>query len=184
MKDEYTRMIKEEQATNAGATIPAAITPSPRRRSNEGVIIDQVEDCLVKFAQCCNPVPGDPIIGFITRGYGVSIHRRDCTNVPRNLSEAPNRERWVSVHWEQSINTEFHANLRIVAHDGNNLLLKLTTVLASMHVPMHSVNARDQEAGAVVSMTISVNSVEHLQMVINKLCAVDGVDAVQRTGNV
>lgn len=183
MKEEYSRMLRDEQA--AVQSIPVIpVTPPPRRHHhNEGVIIDGVDDCLVKFAQCCNPVPGDQIIGFITRGYGVSIHRRDCNNVPRDIAAAPNKERWVTVHWEQSVNTEFHANLRIVAHDSNNLLLKVTTLLAGMHIPVHSVNARDQEVGAVMSMTISVNSVEHLQTVIKKLGAIDGVDAVQRTGH-
>lgn len=180
LKDEYTRMQKEEQAGNTIPLVPMN-TPVQRKHHNGGVIIDQVDDCLVKFAQCCNPVPGDPIIGFITRGYGVSIHRRDCPNVPRDLDHASNKERWVSVEWEQSVHTSFHANLRVFSHENLNLLLKLTTALASMHVPVHSVNARDQEDGAVVTMTISVNSVEHLDYVIQKLRAVDTVDDVQRT---
>lgn len=180
IKEEYNRMQREEQIAAAPLT---PVTPAPRRRSGMGgVIIDQVEDCLVKFAQCCNPVPGDLIIGFITRGYGVSIHRRDCTNVPKDIQSAPNKERWVSVQWEQSLDTEFNANLHIIAHDHVNLLLKLATTLSNLHVPVHSINARDQENGAVVSLTIAVNSVEHLQYVIQKLRAVPGVDEVQRTG--
>ena len=180
IKEEYNRMQREEQIAAAPLT---PVTPAPRRRTGMGgVIIDQVEDCLVKFAQCCNPVPGDLIIGFITRGYGVSIHRRDCTNVPKDIQAASNKERWVSVQWEQSLNTEFNANLHIIAHDQVNLLLKLATTLSNLHVPVHSINARDQENGAIVSMTIAVNSVEHLQYVIQKLRAVPGVDEVQRTG--
>ena len=180
IKEEYNRMQKE------GQVLAAALNPTttaPRRRSHMGgVIIDQLDDCLVKFAQCCNPVPGDPIIGFITRGYGVSIHRRDCTNVPKELALAPNKERWVAVQWEQSVDTEFNANLHIIAHDQQNLLLKLATTLSNLHVAVHSINARDQENGAVVSLTIAVNSVDHLQYVIQRLRAVPGVDEVQRTG--
>ncbi len=180
IKEEYNRMQREEQIAASPLT---PVTPAPRRRTGMGgVIIDQLDDCLVKFAQCCNPVPGDLIIGFITRGYGVSIHRRDCTNVPKDISSAPNKERWVSVQWEQSLDTEFNANLHIIAHDQVNLLLKLATTLSNLHIPVHSINARDQENGAVVSMTIAVNSVEHLQYVIQKLRAVPGVDEVQRTG--
>ncbi len=180
MKDDYTRMQREEQA----AAVPIMpVTPAPRRHHHsEGVIIDQLDDCLVKFAQCCNPVPGDPIIGFITRGYGVSVHRRDCTNVPKEIATAPNRERWVTVHWEQSVDTEFNANLHIIAHSNENLLLKLATTLAGMHVPVHSLNARDQGEGAVASLTVAVNSVEHLQSVMQKLRSIDGVDDVQRKG--
>jgi GTP pyrophosphokinase len=155
----------------------------PRKRHMGGVVIDQLDDCLVKFAQCCNPVPGDAIIGFITRGYGVSVHRCDCSNVPKDVATAPNKERWISVEWEQSVNTEFNANLRIEANDQVNLLLKLATTLANLHITVHSLNARDLEnGGAVVSMTVAVNSVEHLQYVMQKLRAVPGVEDVQRTG--
>ena len=180
MKDEYIRMQREEQV--AAAPITPVTTPPRRRQNMGGVIVDQMDDCLVKFAQCCNPVPGDAIIGFITRGYGVSVHRCDCNNVPRDMENNPNKERWIAVHWEQSQTTEFNANLRIVATDANNLLLKIATTLSNLHIPVHSINARDQEVGALVSMTIAVGSVEHLQYVIGKLRAIPGVDDVQRTG--
>lgn len=179
IKDEYNRMQKEEQL--AAAPIKPMVVP-PQRRNMGGVIIDELDDCLVKFAQCCNPVPGDSIIGFITRGYGVSIHRRDCSNVPTDIENAPNKERWISVKWEQSVDTVFNANLRIQASEQVDLLLKIATTLSNLHIPVHSINARDQEVGAVVTMTIAVNSVEHLQYVIQKLCAIPGVDDVQRTG--
>lgn len=179
MKEDYLRMQREEQAANTPIT--PVMTP-PRRRNMGGVIVDQMDDCLVKFAQCCNPVPGDAIIGFITRGYGVSVHRCDCTNVPQDLENCPNKERWIAVQWEQSQTTEFNANLRITATDSVNLLLKIATTLSNLHVPVHSINARDQEIGAVVSMTIAVGSVEHLQYIIQKLRAIPGVDDVQRTG--
>lgn len=180
MKDEYLRMQKEEQV--AAVPITPVTTPPRRRQNNGGVIVDQMDDCLVKFAQCCNPVPGDAIIGFITRGYGVSVHRCDCNNVPQDMENNPNKERWIAVHWEQSQSTEFNANLRIVATDSNNLLLKIATTLSNLHIPVHSINARDQEIGALVSITIAVGSVEHLQYVIGKLRVIPGVDDVQRTG--
>ncbi len=178
IKEEYNRIRREE---HIAATPLQPVTPPPRRRNMGGVVIDDLDDCLVKFAQCCNPVPGDPIIGFITRGYGVSIHRRDCCNVPKDINDASNKERWVNVQWEQSVDTQFNANLRIIAHDQVNLLLKIATTLSNLHVPVHSINARDQENGAVVTMTVAVNSVDHLQYVIQKLRAVSGVDDVQRT---
>lgn len=180
IKEEYNRMQREEQIA---ASPLKPVTAPPRRRNIGGVIIEGVDDCLVKFAQCCNPVPGDAVIGFITRGYGVSVHRRDCTNVPRDIEKAPNVERWVSVQWEQTQETEFNANLHITANDQNNLLLKLATTLANLHIPVHSINARDTEHGAVVTLTIAVNSVEHLQYVIQRLRSVPGVEDVQRTVN-
>lgn len=183
IREEYTRMMKEEQQL-AAAISNAPVLTSSSKRSNGGVVIENMDNCLVKFAQCCNPVPGDAIIGFITRGYGVSIHRRDCTNVPAILEDAPNRERWVWVQWETDHKSEFHANLHITAHNSENLLLRLATTLANMHIPMHSINARDTEHnGAVVTMTIAVNGVEHLHNVIERLRAVDGVDSVERATN-
>ncbi len=180
MKDEYLRMQREDQV--AADPMTPVVTQPRRKQHNGGVIIDQMDDCLVKFAQCCNPVPGDAIIGFITRGYGVSVHRCDCNNVPQDMENNPNKDRWIAVHWEQSQSTEFNANLRIVATDSVNLLLKIATTLSNLHIPVHSINARDQEVGALVSITIAVGSVEHLQYVIGKLRAIPGVDDVQRTG--
>ncbi len=180
LREEYARMQREEQIMSAPAT--ATLTPSTKRsKSNGGVVVENMDNCLVKFAQCCNPVPGDPVIGFITRGYGVSVHRRDCSNVPRELESAPNRERWVRVQWEAAHKSNFNANLHITAHNAENLLLRLTMTLASMRVPVHAVNARDTgEDVAIVSMTISVNSVDHLQYVMERLKEVDGVDSVER----
>ena len=99
------------------------------------------------------------------------------------MENSPNKERWIAVQWEQAVNTEFNANLHIVAHDQMNLLLKLATTLSNLHVAVHSLNARDVEnGGAVVSMTVAVNGVEHLEYIMQKLRAVPGVDDVQRTG--
>ena len=180
LKDEYNRIQREEQI--AAAPVAATLTPATKRtKNNGGVIIDNMDNCLVKFAQCCNPVPGDSIIGFITRGYGVSIHRRDCTNVPKNLDNCDNRERWVWVHWEEGQKTSFNANLRILADNGENLLLKLATMLAGHHIPVHSINARDTEDhGAIVTLTVAVNSVEHLQFVIERIKSIPHVASVER----
>lgn len=180
LKDEYNRIQREEQI--AAAPVAATLTPATKRtKNNGGVIIDNMDNCLVKFAQCCNPVPGDSIIGFITRGYGVSIHRRDCTNVPKDLDHCDNRERWVWVHWEEGQKTSFNANLRILADNGENLLLKLATMLAGHHIPVHSINARDTEDhGAVVTLTVAVNSVEHLQFVIERIKSIPHVASVER----
>ncbi len=180
LKDEYVRIQKEEKI--AAAPIAATLAPETKRsKHNGGVIIDQMDNCLVKFAQCCNPVPGDPIIGFITRGYGVSIHRRDCTNVPKNIETCENRERWVWVQWEEEQKSAFNANLHIVADNGENLLLKLATTLANMHISVHSINARDtDDNGAIVTLTVAVNSVEHLQMVMDRLKNIQHVNSVER----
>ena len=183
MREEYARIQREEQIA-AGDHVAATLTPAARTAKNTGgVTVEGMDGCLVKFAQCCNPVPGDPIIGFITRGYGVSIHRRDCPNVPRVPEDGPDRERWVRVQWQTDQRADFHANLRIRAHESDGLLLRLATLLSSMHVPMHSLNAREtDDGGAVVTMTVAVNGVEHLQSVMDKIRRIENVDSVERAG--
>ena len=142
-----------------------------------------MDNCLVKFARCCNPVPGDPIIGFITRGYGVSIHKRDCINVPRNVTEAAEPDRWVHVHWEESVRQEFKATLHLTARNRHALLADVTTQLASMHVMIHAINAREPQDGyASMSLTVGVNGLDHLQSVINRLLKIPGVEQVDRSG--
>ncbi len=84
-------------------------------KATGGVIIDGIDNCLIKFSKCCNPLPGDDIIGFITRGYGVSIHKRSCTNVPKDISKAAEPERWVNARWAGDIQDEFESTLEILA---------------------------------------------------------------------
>ena len=135
----------------------------------------------MKFARCCNPVPGDEIIGFITRGYGVSVHKRDCVNVPRDISQAEEPARWVRVHWEDSVKEEFKATLHIDAVDRQALLADITTQLASMHVMIHAINAREPKDGsASMTVTVGVNGLDHLKTVITRLSKVDGVRSIQR----
>ena len=174
IKEDYLRLVKAEN-------LQPGITAAPKHYNNGGVIIDDMENCLVKFARCCNPVPGDEIIGFITRGYGVSVHKRDCVNVPRDISQAEEPARWVRVHWEDSVKEEFKATLHIDAVDRQALLADITTQLASMHVMIHAINAREPKDGsASMTVTVGVNGLDHLKTVITRLSKVDGVRSIQR----
>ena len=150
LRDEYQRILESEAPVT-----PETITVIPHRHSNGGVIIDGMDNCLVKFSRCCNPVPGDDIIGFITRGYGVSIHKRDCVNVPRDLSAAAEPERWINVHWEQGVRQEFKASLLLEVTDRIGILADLATQLASMHVMISSLAAHEAHgAHSVIEMTV------------------------------
>ena len=151
-------------------------------KKSGGVIIENMENCLVKFARCCNPVPGDEIIGFITRGYGVSIHKCDCTNVPTDPSHSAEPERWVQVSWEDSIREEFKAELHITATDRIELLADITAQLAAMHVMIYSMQARESHGHGEVFVTVGVNSLVHLQEVITRLKRVSGVEDIKRGG--
>ena len=178
MKEEYQRIVKQEERT------PEQLRPAKPRHNNGGVIVENMDNCLVKFARCCNPVPGDEIIGFITRGFGVSVHKRDCVNVPLHIEEAPEPDRWVAVKWEDSVKSEFKATLQIQASDRQGLLMDVTSQLAAIHVSIHDFHAREAREGmAVLSVTVGVSSVEHLQTVIARLSKIPGVQHVERHSN-
>ncbi len=178
MKEEYQRIVKQEERT------PEQLRPAKPRHNNGGVIVENMDNCLVKFARCCNPVPGDEIIGFITRGFGVSVHKRDCVNVPLHIEDAPEPDRWVAVKWEDSVKSEFKATLQIQASDRQGLLMDVTSQLAAIHVSIHDFHAREAREGtAMLSVTVGVSSVEHLQTVIARLSKIPGVQHVERHSN-
>ncbi|HCA72021.1 MAG TPA: (p)ppGpp synthetase, partial [Ruminococcaceae bacterium] len=174
LKEEYLKTHHQEQQSRP--------QQNPHRKAASGVIVDGMEDCLVKFARCCNPLPGDEIIGFITRGYGVSIHKKTCSNVPHPLSDATEPERWIRAHWAGEVKEEFQTTLKIVAGDRSGLLADVTQQLFSMHLFIHSLNSRELKDGrAMISATITVNGLTHLESIINRLNSVSGVEAIQRT---
>lgn len=180
IKEDYQRLIKAENIQPE-----KLVTVTRTRHNNGGVIIENMDNCLVKFARCCNPVPGDKIIGFITRGYGVSIHKTDCVNVPKDIKKAAEPERWIKVSWEESVKDEFKSTLTLEAKNRHALLADVTTQLASMHVMIHAISARETQDGGTVFMnvTVGVNSLEHLQSVMSRLGRISGILGVTRSGH-
>ncbi len=151
-------------------------------KATGGVIIDGIDNCLIKFSKCCNPLPGDDIIGFITRGYGVSIHKRNCTNVPKDISKAMEPERWVNAHWAGDIEDEFESTLEILATDRTGLLADLTNQLSSMHIFIHTLNSRElKDNNAIIYATITVNGLDHLKSVISRLSNINGIISIGRS---
>ena len=178
MKEDAAKYARTEPVTAESVTAAA----KPHRHHNGGVIIENMENCLVKFARCCNPVPGDEIVGFITRGYGVSIHKCDCSNVPADPSHSAEPERWVKVSWEDSVREEFKAELHIIATDRIELLADITAQLAAMHVMIYGMQARENHGHGEVFITVGVNSLAHLQEVMTRLKRVSGVEDIKRGG--
>ena len=176
VKEEYQKIY----ATNIEEiTVPPA--PVKRHKASSGVIIEGTDDVLVKFSNCCNPLPGDNIIGYITRGYGVSIHKRSCTNVPKDLSTAEEPERWVNCHWEDKIGEAFRSTLYIGATDRQGLLADITIKLSNMHINIHNLNSRELANGkAMVTVTIDVTGRNHLRGVISKLSDINGIEEIKR----
>ena len=177
VKDDCARLLKDSEPVT-----PAQMISAPVKHHNSGgVIIEGMDNCLVKFARCCNPVPGDPIIGFITRGFGVSIHKRDCINVPVDIQDAAEPGRWVRVSWETDAQQVFKANIIVEAHDRMGLLADLTTQLASMRVMIYAVNVREPKDGnTAIHLTLGVSGLEHLQSVIDRLSKIDGIYTISR----
>ena len=156
---------------------------SPRRNaSSNGVIVEGIDNCLIKMARCCNPLPGEEIIGFITRGHGLSIHRRNCVNVPRDLAHCAEPERWLKAHWDDSVKIETQSTLDVYAIDRDGIVLDITSTLMNMHVKIHSINARPiHDGNCLTTLTVAVSSKEHLDNIVRIIRKIDGVYHIERT---
>ena len=121
------------------------------------------------------------IIGFITRGFGVSIHKRSCTNVPQDISKSEDPQRWVNAHWEADIKETFQSTLEIIVKDRIGVLADVTNQLSAMHIYIHMLNTRELPDGqAVISATIDVNGMDHLRSIMARLSGISGIVSISR----
>ena len=149
-----------------------------------GILVAGLSNCLVKFSRCCTPVPGDDIIGFITRGQGVSIHRRDCANCRRLLSQPGNEGRCVDVEWAGKVDDSYQTTVVITAKDRSGIVLDIAAVLNVLNAKVRTLSARDNGAGtAVTSVTLEVKDAAELKYVMNRLSSIQGVISVARNGD-
>ena len=177
IKDDFSKLHKTEEPV-----IPV-VQPKKRTKSNEGVIVEGIDNCLIKFSRCCNPLPGDDIIGFITRGHGVSIHTKNCTNVPKDISQADEPERWVEAYWDKGVREDFKCTLQLYCLNRIGLLADVSSMLANMRIMINDISTRNTKDGrAVIMVTVSVNGVEHLNSLVTKIGKIDGVLNVERSG--
>lgn len=176
VKDDYLKTYRVQE--------PAPLVPKKRTGStSSGVIVEDVDGCLVKFAQCCNPLPGDDIVGFITRGYGVSIHKKDCINVLSAAEKGDQPERWVGAQWADEVKETFKATIEILAADRSGIIADITVALANMHLQIHELNARELKDNHVgIHITIGITSKEHLANIIGALGKIDSVLSIERKG--
>ena len=149
-----------------------------------GILVEGLSNCLVKFSRCCTPVPGDDIVGFITRGQGVSIHRRDCTNCAQLMNQPENQGRWVGVSWAENITDSYVTTVTIASKDRSGLVMDIATVLNSLNAKVRSLTSRDTGAGLAVStITLEVKSSGELRYIMGRLASIPGVSSVVRNGN-
>ena len=176
IKDEYNKIVK------ASAPPEIVLTqPKKRVKSSEGVIVEGIDNCPIKFAKCCSPLPGDEIIGFVTRGFGVSIHKRDCANARESMRHPENADRWVRAYWDEAEKENYKATLDIVCMDRANLVSDVALALGDMRVPIYSLTARAAEQGrARMGVTVGITNTEHLNSVVARLKKIKDVVSVTR----
>lgn len=157
------------------------ISSSRRAKSSDGVIVEGIDNCLIKLSKCCAPLPGDNIIGFITRGHGVSIHKRDCNNVPRNIEASAEPDRWIKAYWDGTKSESFTSTLQAMFINREGIVVDVMNAVNNMRVPVHSISAREIKGGnCVVVVTVSAESVEHLKSIIAKIEKIPGVFHIER----
>ena len=146
--------------------------------SSYGIIVKGIDNCLVKLSKCCNPLPGDDIVGYITKGRGVSVHRKDCVNVSDLLKE-PNR--MIDVSWVGEKQVSYDVNIEVYANDRNGLLADVIRELGNVKTKLVAVNARaTKERIAIIDITIETQNLDELNKVLKVLRKVDSVYEVKR----
>ena len=187
LREDIQRILHQHQADRQ-AEVPVAGQPEvmrpavPQRSKGEhGIIVEGLSNCLVKFSKCCSPVPGDDIVGFITRGYGVSVHRSDCPNVLRSRDNPAEAGRWIRVSWADKTSESYHTMLQIVAKDRISLIVDVSTVLSATKTRVLSLNARSTPDGfGLLDLGIEVSDRDQLKTVMNRLEQIQGVMKVTR----
>ncbi|MCD8144764.1 MAG: bifunctional (p)ppGpp synthetase/guanosine-3',5'-bis(diphosphate) 3'-pyrophosphohydrolase [Oscillospiraceae bacterium] len=171
----------ETAMPHVSTALPAAQPEKHVTHSKTGIIVEGLDNCLVKFAKCCTPVPGDPVIGFITRGYGVSVHRQDCPNASPSKVKPEERGRWIRVSWGESEQSLYKASLEVSAKARPNLALDIAAALSACKVRVENFNARGLPDGfAMVSLVLYVEDQTKLNSVMSKLNQISGVMTVKR----
>ena len=177
LKEEWQKRKSEEGKNEQLAKVDLS-----KVHATDGVVVEGFDNTPIKFAKCCSPLPGDPIVGFITRGFGVSIHKQSCVNAISSMKDPTNAPRWVKAYWADSVKDSYKAGLEIVALDRNELLRDVLSALADIRVPIYTMNARQVENNcAVVSLTIGINNTEHLNRVVARLSKIKDVLKVTRS---
>ena len=179
LKAEYNKKYGDKITSENGLDI------KPKNSKNtSGVVVDGIDDCVVKFAQCCNPLPGDEIVGFITRGHGVSVHKTDCVNYQSQKDKPDCAERWIDVKWKDTKSSGyFKTTLDIIAVDRVGLLADVSSALAMINIYIYESSSRELKNGnAILSVTLSIAGKEQLNSVISRIQKIKNVISVERSG--
>lgn len=174
IRDEIERSLAANTPASLEVTQISQSAKKEQKKSSSGVIIEGLENCQVKFAKCCSPLPGDEIIGFITRGYGVSVHKFSCTHAQSGLA-GPERDRWINATWaqnagEEKSHTTYNATLLLLVADNIGVMASISTALAEMRIPISAINTQASAEGtSLLTITIGIKGRDHLNMIIERL---------------
>ncbi len=187
LRDEFERVVKPIAAPPAITNVDQVKTTKTgsEGKGRGGVIVDGETGCMVKFAKCCNPLPGDSIIGFITKGYGVSIHKRDCPNAVSGVNNPETAERWVDAMWEYSTETNttetYEALVQIMARNTITLIADITTALADMRVSILQINSQNRpDDSIIINLKIGCKNIDHFKSIVSRLRGLKDIDDVRR----
>ncbi len=176
LKDKYVKLYQKEEEPENNAVIKPV-------RKQSSIILDKIDDCTVKFAQCCNPLPGDEIVGFITRGHGISVHTTGCTNYLAALRRNNEEElaRWMDVQWTDKEQTSMQTSIEVIALDRVGLVYDITAILTEARIPiLHSSSRNLKNGNALFEATITIAGTEQLKNLFDKLRRVKDVVSVER----
>ena len=187
LRDEHDRYVKQLEASRPAVLEASQVKTEVRRHAHTGgIIIDGEAGCAVKFAKCCNPLPGDEVIGFVTKGYGVSVHKRDCPNVLNSMKNEENRSRWKHAEWDVDSDSTagkavFESAIQIVAENHITLLAEITTALAEMKVSLLSIHTQKRsDTTILIYLTVGCKNIEHFNSILSRLRVIRNVDSVNR----
>ncbi len=177
VKMEYNKTLTEQRKT------PELGQKTINTSISHGVMVKGIDNCLVKLARCCNPLHGDDIIGYITRGRGVSVHRADCPNVRRhNDPTSPDYPRYIDVWWAENSTDKYITDVQIIANSRTGIVYEITGVIADLKISLLAINARELKDGlCVVNVTVEINSKEHMDYMMKKIRNLEGVASVSRS---
>ena len=190
LREEFDKIVRPEVTPEVQRE---ALTPErvrvaerPRHmRHNSGIVVDGERGCQVKFAKCCNPLPGDSVIGFITKGFGISIHKVDCPNVENGMKKPEDADRWVEAHWERDVDEQstdvYEALVQVYAYSSLTILAEITMALADMKVLLLQINTQNKNDGRmVINLKISCKNVNHYHSIVSRLKGLKDVTDVGR----
>lgn len=185
LRDEYIRNVKPVDHRNALDKVNEAaerreVQAKRNKKAVHGILVEGLDNCLIKFSRCCTPVPGDDIVGFITRGQGVSIHRRDCTNYQKR--NPADEGRWLNVSWADQITDSYLTNISIGSKDRSGLVLDVATVLNALNAKVRSLSSHAINDTAITTVTVEVKSASELKFIMTRLNTIPGVSSVTRNG--